>query len=261
MAFEKPYPKKVSITRLPQADKQSGALHIIASNGKGYAHSVDLDYPYPLKKSYVSAFTVEKGYKEGPQPEGMIKGLKDAYPPIVRSESEAVFEKAKDGDLFDEQEFLLKVRGTGKGVKVPVSIGTEAKGDIPEVINFECEVKPVSGGTILDMKDIEGTSFFYLEYKEGGALTIHTHDKDGKYVSFDFKSEFGTAWQNVAFTLDLESRTVSAFKINGTDMLGSEIIPLGSKFNTIASVWLKNTDSTNFASFRSLKVNIEPKTK
>ena len=261
VAFEKPYPKKVSITRLPQADKQSGALHIIASNAKGYAKSVDLDYPCPLKKSYVSSFTVEKGYKEGLQPEGMIKDLKDPNPPIVRSETEAVFEKAKDGDLFDEEEFLLKVRGTGHGVKIPVFVGTDAKGNIPEVINFECEVKPVSGGTILDMKDVEGTSFFYLEYKEGGALTIHTHDKDGKYVSFDFKSEFGTAWQNVAFTLDLESRTISAFTINGQDMLGSEILPLGSKANTVASIWLKNTDSKNFASFRSAKVSIEPKNK
>ena len=261
VAFEKPYPKKVSITRLPQADKQSGALHIIASNGKGYAHSVDLDYPYPLKKSYASAFTPEKGYKEGPQPEGMIKGLKDANPPIVRSETEAVLVKSENGDLFDEKEFLLKVRGTGHGVKIPVSVGTEAKGDVPEVINFSCEVKPVLGGTILDMKDVEGTSFLYLEYKEGGELMIHTHDKDGQYVSKTFKSEFGSSWQNVAFTLDLESRTISAFTINGKDFLGSETLPLGSKFNTVASVWLKNTDSSNFASFRSLIVNIEPKTK
>lgn len=262
VAFEKPYPKKVSITRLPQEDKQSGALHIIASNGSGYAKSVDMDYPYPVKASYVSAFTTGKGYKEGPQPVGMIKGLKDPNPPIVRSESEAVFEKSENGDLFDdEQEFQLKVRGDGNGVKVPVSVGTEAKGEVETLINCSCEVKPVQGGTILDLKDVEGVSFFYLEYMEDGSLVIHTSGKDGKALSKQFKSDSGCAWQNVAFTLDLKDRVLSAFTIDGKDILGSETVPLGTAANTIASVWLKNKDAKNYATFRSLRLNVEPKTK
>ncbi|MBP5626712.1 hypothetical protein J6X96_00890 [bacterium] len=262
VCFEKPYPKKVSITRLPSDDKQSGALHIIASNGNGYASRVDRDYPYPVRTSYVSAFTPEKGYKEGVQPQGMIKGLKDPNPPIVRSESEAVFEKAQNGDLFDdEQEFQLKVRGDGNGVKIPVSVGKEAKGEIESLISVSCEVKPVQGGTIIDLKDVEGVSFFYLEYMEDGSLVIHTSDKDGKAVSKKFKSDAGSAWQNVKFTLDLKDRVISAFTINGTDILGSEIVPLGTAANTVASVWLKNKDAKNYATFRSLRLNVEPKTK
>jgi len=122
-------------------------------------------------------------------------------------------------------------------------------------------VKPVQGGTILDLKDVEGVSFFYLEYMEDGSLVIHTSDKDGKAVSKKFKSDSGCAWQNVAFTLDLKDRVLSAFTIDGKDILGSEIVPLGTAANTIASVWLKNKDAKNYATFRSLRLNVEPKTK
>jgi len=96
---------------------------------------------------------------------------------------------------------------------------------------------------------------------EDGSLVIHTSGKDGKYVSKLFRSEAGSAWQNVAFTLDLKERRLSAFTINGTDILGSEAVPLGTAANTVASVWLKNQDAKNYASFRSLKLNLEPKTK
>jgi hypothetical protein len=96
---------------------------------------------------------------------------------------------------------------------------------------------------------------------EDGSLVIHTSGKDGKALSKQFKSEAGSAWQNVAFTLDLKDRVISAFTINGTDILGSETVPLGTAANTIASVWLKNKDAKNYATFRSLKLNVEPKTK
>ena len=258
VAFDKPYPKRLSITKLPpEAGSGSGALLLVASNGNGYKSEVTMDQPGELRDSYSLTFTKASGYVPGALKEGFVKGIKDKVIPIVRKESKV--ELSEPGPKAPKgRGMVLHVGGPGHGLKVPLCVGVPSQGAIKAFIKASCDIKPALGGTILDFKDNLGTSFFYLEYKENGDLVIFAKNEKQSSKSLTFKGVGKAEWQNVALVLDLESRKLTSLLLDGQELI-KEPIYLGSAKNFVSSVWLKNTDAAKKAAFYNLEVKFENK--
>lgn len=257
VAFDKPYPKRLSITRLPSEDTQSGAMYIVASNGNGYKSEKDLDVALPVKAGCLFQPSPEKGYAMGSWKRG-AQDCKDRIRPILRADSFAELAEPEAGTP-EGKGLVLKVWGTGSGVKLPAFVGREGAEKPAATIGVSCLVKPVPGHTILDLKDSFGVSFCYLEYKPTGDLAIHATSPEGKFLTRILRGVPAGCWQKVSLVCDLESRLLTSVKIDGQEFLDGSGVPLGSQENVLASVWLKNTSGKDPALFRDVQIKLSNK--